>query len=1290
VKNFFVSIYRFFVPRRILLIAIFFLLIGTFAFLASQLKLESDLSAMLPKDQGKKDVTSILTNNKQLDKIIASVSIQDTTIADPELLVSFVNEFSELLIARDSTKIISRVEDKQDEERFLDVLTSIHHNLPFLLDEHDYTKIDSMISLKQIRSTLASNYRTLASPGGIAMKQLIADDPVGISFLALRKMKDLQQDENTSLYDGHIMSNDQKTITFFIHSVYPSSNTKRNEGLAALINSTAEQLKQKSAYKQIDFNAFGGQMVAAGNASQMRADTILTLSITILLLLTLFVFFFRSFFAPLQIMIPVVFGGLFGMAMMYLLREKVSMISLGASSVILGIAVNYSLHFLSHLRHSHNKEETIRELSLPMTIGGFTTIFAFFSLTLLHTPVLQELGLFTAFNLIGSSICTLIFLPHFIQPKAVKNNAAESGHRTNWLDKLSLFSPNKNKWIVIGICLVTIILGYHSNNVRFNEDMMKMNFMTPELQHSQAVINAQNAESLNSVFCVNEGSTLDEALKKNAASNKLLDELKHEGIIRKYSSIGSYILADSVQHEKLERWNSYWTTEKKLKLLNMLQQEGADIGFDKSAFEGITTILQKEYSQTDEAYRNTFNDLFKDFIIKDAHGYKLMVLIKTSQDKRAELYRRFEHVQAGYLTDRQLITTEFVRYVKDDFYKILFLTSFIVFFTILVSYGRIELALISFIPMVVTWICILGLMGLLHIEFNIINIIISTLIFGLGDDYSIFITDGLLEKYKYGKLKINSIKASIYLSAITTIIGLGILIFAKHPALRSIALVSVIGIFSILLVSQTLQPLLFNFLIQNRTEKKQHPFTLWSFLKTIFAFTFYALGCTLITIIGFILTRCIPFAKDKMKYLYHVIICKGMWTLLYTMCNTKKTILGKEHANWNKPAVIIANHASFLDLLRIISLHPKLLLLTNKWVWRSPVFGMLVRMADYYSVEEGAEFSINKLRYWVDRGYSIAVFPEGTRSYDDEVKRFHKGAFYLAEQLHLDIQPILFHGIGNTMRKGDFLLKNGEVNSKYLPRIPPTDTSFGINYSERAKHIGRYFRKEYDTLRNERQTVHYFREQLVKNYMYKGPVLEWYCRIKTKLENNYELIEGLVPKKANVLDIGCGYGFLAYMLSFTSKERTLFGIDYDEEKIEVAAHNFSKTVRINFAIMDALALPTDKKYDCILLMDVLHYLTPTKQEILLNKIYSLLSQDGVFILRDGITEMSRKIKGTRLTEFFSTTMFGFNKTSNDLHFISMAGINAFALKNRLELKVVDETKFTSNVVVVMKKNSSIV
>ena len=86
-------------------------------------------------------------------------------------------------------------------------------------------------------------------------------------------------------------------------------------------------------------------------------------------------------------------------------------------------------------------------------------------------------------------------------------------------------------------------------------------------------------------------------------------------------------------------------------------------------------------------------------------------------------------------------------------------------------------------------------MAIAGIKFNIVNIIISALIFGLGDDYSLFVMDGLLSEYKTGKKNLASYKSSILLSAITTIAGLGVLIFAKHHALRSIAFISVTGIF---------------------------------------------------------------------------------------------------------------------------------------------------------------------------------------------------------------------------------------------------------------------------------------------------------------------------------------------------------------------------------------------------------------------------------------------------------------------------------------------------------------
>ena len=123
--------------------------------------------------------------------------------------------------------------------------------------------------------------------------------------------------------------------------------------------------------------------------------------------------------------------------------------------------------------------------------------------------------------------------------------------------------------------------------------------------------------------------------------------------------------------------------------------------------------------------------------------------------------------------------------------------------------------------MLISWLWTLSIMWIFDIKFTIFNIIISTFIFGLGIDYSVFITRGLLQKYRYGFNNLPSYKTSVLLSALTTVTAIGVLIFAEHPALRSIAFLSVIGILSVVLVTYTLQPVLFNFLIKQQGRTTQ-------------------------------------------------------------------------------------------------------------------------------------------------------------------------------------------------------------------------------------------------------------------------------------------------------------------------------------------------------------------------------------------------------------------------------------------------------------------------------------
>jgi 2-polyprenyl-3-methyl-5-hydroxy-6-metoxy-1,4-benzoquinol methylase len=160
------------------------------------------------------------------------------------------------------------------------------------------------------------------------------------------------------------------------------------------------------------------------------------------------------------------------------------------------------------------------------------------------------------------------------------------------------------------------------------------------------------------------------------------------------------------------------------------------------------------------------------------------------------------------------------------------------------------------------------------------------------------------------------------------------------------------------------------------------------------------------------------------------------------------------------------------------------------------------------------------------------------------------------------------------------------------------------------------------------------------------------------------------------------------MLQFTGPGRKITGIDYDEEKIALAAHCVSRSDSTRFVHADALTFEMED-YDCIILSDILHYLQPPGQTKLLENCKRHLAVNGTIIIRDGNKDLQKRHRGTRLSEFFSTRLLGFNKTAEaGLFFLDGNTITTFAKAHNLQYRVLDETKLTSNIVYVLSAASS--
>ena len=186
-----------------------------------------------------------------------------------------------------------------------------------------------------------------------------------------------------------------------------------------------------------------------------------------------------------------------------------------------------------------------------------------------------------------------------------------------------------------------------------------------------------------------------------------------------------------------------------------------------------------------------------------------------------------------------------------------------------------------------------------------------------------------------------------------------------------------------------------------------------------------------------------------------------------------------------KNSIALQSSSPTISRICVLQMTPKVVILTNDWVWRNPVYGAIIRYAEFYPVHDGFDALVPKLKSLVDRGYSIVVFPEGTRSMDGEIGRFHKGAFQLAQQLGVDLLPVMIHGAEHVMPKNDIVLREGQLSVEVKKRVPfdgfkMKDTR--VLTSEMRELMKAYLEEMRHRLEDEKYCMPFVRYQ----YMYKG------------------------------------------------------------------------------------------------------------------------------------------------------------------------------------------------------------
>lgn len=149
------------------------------------------------------------------------------------------------------------------------------------------------------------------------------------------------------------------------------------------------------------------------------------------------------------------------------------------------------------------------------------------------------------------------------------------------------------------------------------------------------------------------------------------------------------------------------------------------------------------------------------------------------------------------------------------------------------------------------------------------------------------------------------------------------------------------------------------------------------------------------------------------------------------------------------PSIIVANHTSYLDILFSVFYIKKAAIYIGKAeLLKIPLFNIFLKYMDIPVRRQNpkdAARSFEKASEWIDKGYCIVIYPEGTISPQGQLKPFKNGAFKLAIQKKIPIVPAVNLNNWHLLENGGFFKSNGFPGIAHIVVGKPIDTTL---YSE--------------------------------------------------------------------------------------------------------------------------------------------------------------------------------------------------------------------------------------------------
>lgn len=586
----------------------------------------------------------------------------------------------------------------------------------------------------------------------------------------------------------HILARTDSLLAYFSSKTYPVPTRFTVEG-------TYEGLKE---------------------VDEVANDSVFSFGISLVLIIFLTIFFFRSVKGPILVTASVLYACLPTLAFTALFYGKLNPFTVFVASIILGIGIDYSIHILGTSQKLMHKFATLEEvlenaqrrMMKPFILASFTTIAAFLTLLAAHFRGFYEFGVVASMGVLFSMLTSLLFLPVLVKcmggiPKAPDNSLLPK----SW-DEAKILRFFKYLAFA-GFALGAVSLWF-AQDVDFEHNLRNLRRVSTNVTTSKNKISTKVTRATGKAVTSTPAAVMG---SKPEQLDLLYDTLMVRLHVEKDSTLGSFLTLKSFVPPKDSQ-------EKRLEVIEEIRDLVEARVFDRAEGEDSVNIanLRKlsavENAFTAEDVPSWTLDLLRE---KDGSYGKIGFIYGDFPSWDAKALHRFQERYGHWNFDgedlrtfsSQFILSDVIDSVKKDSFRLALVIILVIFGTLVISFRKPKYFLAGCVAFGMGALLTLGLLGLLTdlFEFgkiSIYNVIVIPMALGIGIDATIhMITSWTSDKNTNMNLRqlMDTTGRNVMASSTTTIAGFVGFLFTTHRGLKGIGDLACISIAMFLITS---------------------------------------------------------------------------------------------------------------------------------------------------------------------------------------------------------------------------------------------------------------------------------------------------------------------------------------------------------------------------------------------------------------------------------------------------------------------------------------------------------